>query len=82
MFPLPEVQKEFEGFTRVTLYVEDNDQGLLQDRLIKDSTLPAYVVLKPGTEEVVGFQGYTLNPGTRVGEFVKFLQSKRDEALK
>lgn len=80
MFVLPEVQNEFKKFVRAKLYVEEKNQGELQDRLIKEPLLPAYVVVKPGTEQVVGFIGYDVNPSTRVQNFLKFLRESSEAA--
>jgi hypothetical protein len=82
VFPLPEIQKEFEKFVLVTLHVEDNNQFEIQEKLVNDSTLPAYVVLKPGSEKVVGFIGFPSNPMTRAADFAQFLKTSHEKALR
>lgn len=74
VFPLPDVQRELENYVLVKLYIEENDHADLQDRLIKVSTLPSYVVLEPGTDQLVEFVGYDANPSTRVPGFIEFLR--------
>ena len=69
VFPLPEVQKRFEKFVLVRLYTDDEKFGLLQERLINVATLPSYVIMKPGTEEVVGVGSWSATPKT----FIDFL---------
>lgn len=81
MFVLPEVQAEFKKFVKVHLYTDRDEFFKLQDKLIKVSTLPSYVVLKPGSEEVVGFIGYPPNPNTRVQDFAKFLADHAEKAM-
>lgn len=81
MFPLPEIQKELSKFVLVRLYVEDKDHAKIQDRLIHLATLPSYVILRPGTESVVQFTGYDVNPATRVSGFAQFLAEGAEAAL-
>lgn len=74
VFPIPEIQRELEKYVLVKLYIEEKDHADLQDRLIKVSTLPSYVVLEPGTDKLVEFVGYDANPTTRVPGFLEFLK--------
>ncbi len=84
VFPQKDVVQEFEKFTLVRIYVDEkgreDELGGLQDRLAKEPTLPAYLVLKPGTEEVVGKIGYPSGTDKK-GPFLDFLKENHSKAL-
>lgn len=84
VFPQKDVIAEFEKFTLVRIYVDEkgreDELSAIQDRLAKEPTLPAYLVLKPGTEEVVGKIGYPSSTDKK-SPFLEFLRESHTKAL-
>ena len=74
IYPLPAVQREFEGFVRVQLYTDGPDReknGGLQTSRFHTASLPLYVILDADGNEVAR-RGYTKDPQ----EFVNFLKQR------
>ncbi|MBX3119244.1 MAG: thioredoxin family protein [Fimbriimonadaceae bacterium] len=84
VFPLADVEKEFEKYTLVRIYVDqkgrEEELGGLQDRLAGEPTLPNYLILKPGTEEKVAQMGYPSGADKKT-PFLEFLQENHAKAV-
>jgi hypothetical protein len=64
VFPDSKVREAFRKFVVVSIWVDDPDDEVsafnyaLQERLISNAKLPAYVVIDPETEMVLGNWGF------------------------